>query len=145
MSENTNPTAEQLVRNVTFSLQRSTVIPMPIDPTLSNEGEAADAKATGDAIAAIVAVKKVLGQSPDSTGDVTSLNATMIPMTSEEGAQTISEAILGVQAQTADTILYVAGNADTVKDVVDGIISDCTNGCTDDEIDAIFDDWGDDE
>lgn len=145
MSENTNPTAEQLVRNVTFSLQRSTVIPMPIDPTLSNEGEAADAKATGEAIAAIVAVKKVLGQSPDETGDVKTLNATMIPMTSEEGAQTISEAILGVQAQTADTILYVAGEADTVKSVVDGIITACTDGCTDDEIDAIFDDWGDDE
>jgi len=144
MSENTNPTAEQLVRNVTFSLQRSTVIPMPIDPTLSNEGEAADAKAVGDAIAAIVAVKKVNAQSPDSAGAVV-INATQIPMTSDEGAQTISEAILGVQAQTADTILYVAGSADTVKDVVDGIISDCTNGCTDDEIDAIFDDWGDEE
>ena len=138
MSENTNPTAEQLVRNVTFSLQRSSVIPMPIDPTLSNEGEAADAKATGEAIAAIVAVKKVLGQIPDETGDVKTLNATMIPMTSEEGAQTISEAILGVQAQTADTILYVAGETDTVKSVVDGIITACTDGCTDDEIDAIF-------
>ena len=137
MSENTNPTAEQLVRNVTFSLQRSTVIPMPIDPTLSNEGEAADAKAVGEAIAAIVAVKKVNDQSPDSTGAVV-INATQIPMTSEEGAQTISDAILSVQAQTADTILYVAGEADTVKSVVDGIITACTDGCTDDEIDAIF-------
>lgn len=137
MSENTNPTAEQLVRNVTFSLQRSNVIPMPIDPTLSNEGEAADAKAVGEAIAAIVAVKKVNDQSPDSAGAVV-INATQIPMTSEEGAQTISEAILGVQAQTADTILYVAGETDTVKSVVDGIITACTDGCTDDEIDAIF-------
>ena len=144
MSENTNPTAEQLVRNVTFRLQRSTVIPMPIDPTLSNEGEAADAKATGDAIAAIAAVKKVLNQSPDGTGNVT-INATQIPMSAETGAQTISEAVLGVQAQTADTIYYVAGETDTVKSVVDGIITACTDGCTEDEIDEIFEDWEDEE
>ena len=137
MSENTNPTAEQLVRNVTFRLQRSTVIPMPIDPTLSNEGEAADAKATGDAIAAIAAVKKVLGQSPDGTGNV-EINATQIPMSSETGAQTISEAVLNVQAQTADTIYYVSGETETVKSVVDGIITACTDGCTDEEIDEIF-------
>lgn len=144
MSENTNPTAEELVRNVTFSLQREAVIPMPIDPTLSNEGEAADAKATGDAIAAIAAVKKVLGQSPDGTGDVT-INATQIPMSAETGAQTISEAVQGVQAQTADTIYYVSGETETVKTVVDGVIDACTDGCTDDEIDEIFEDWEDEE
>lgn len=132
-----NPTPEELVENIDMEVEDNTVVPMPIDPTLSNEGEAADAKATGDAIAAIAAVKKVLGQSPDGTGNVT-INATQIPMSSEAGAQTISEAVLAVQAQTADTIYYVAGETDTVKSVVDGIITACTDGCTDEEIDEIF-------
>ena len=139
-----NPTPEELVENIDMEVEDNTVVPMPIDPTLSNEGEAADAKATGDAIAAIAAVKKVLNQSPDGTGNVT-INATQIPMSSEAGAQTISEAVLGVQAQTADTIYYVSGETDTVKSVVDGIITACTDGCTDDEIDEIFDDWEDEE
>jgi len=136
MSEN-NPTPEELVENIDMEIEDSTVVPMPIDPTLSHEGEAADAKATGDAIAAIAAVRKVLGQSPDETGDVP-INATQIPMSAETGAQTISEAVLGVQAQTADTIYYVSGETDTVKSVVDGIIDACTNGCTNEEIDEIF-------
>lgn len=139
-----NPTPEELVENIDMEVEDNTVVPMPIDPTLSHEGEAADAKATGDAIAAIAAVKKVLGQSPDGTGDV-AINATQIPMSSEAGAQTISEAVLGVQAQTADTIYYVSGETDTVKSVVDGIINACTDGCTEDEIDEIFEDWEDEE
>ena len=136
MSEN-NPTPEELVENIDMEIEDSTVVPMPIDPTLSIEGEAADAKATGDAIAAIAAVKKVLNQGPDSSGNV-AINATQIPMSSDAGAQTISEAVMGVQAQTADTIYYVSGETDTVKTVVDGIITACTDGCTDEEIDEIF-------
>lgn len=139
-----NPTPEELVENIDMEVEDSDTVPTPVDPTLSHEGEAADAKATGDAIAAIAAVKKVLNQSPDETGNV-AINATQIPMSSEAGAQTISEAVLAVQAQTADTIYYVAGETDTVKSVVDGIINACTDGCTDDEIDEIFDDWEDEE
>ena len=144
MSENTNPTAEQLVRNVTFTLQRATVIPVPVDPTLQNEGEAADAAATGAAIREIAAVKKVNGQTPNSAGEV-SVNATQIPMSGDEGAQTISEAILSAQEQTAETILYEAGGSATTKETVDEIIDACTDGVSDADIDGIFDGWGEDE
>lgn len=144
MSENTNPTAEQLVRNVRFTIQRSNVIPMPIDPTLSNEGEAAEAKAVGEAIAAIQTVKKVNNQTPDAAGAVTIL-ATQIPMTGDEGAQTISEAILSAQEQTAETILYQTGETATVKSTVDEIITACTDGVSNDDIDAIFDGWEEEE
>ena len=140
MSENTNPTAEQLIRNVTFSLQRSNVVPMPIDPTLTHEGEAADAKATGDAIAAMAAVRTVNGQSPDSSGAVV-VNATQIPMSGDESAQTISEAILSAQDKTAETIRYEAEDTTTIKTVVDEIIEACTDGVTDGDIDDIFDEW----
>ena len=139
MSELT-PTPEELIENIDMEVEDSNVVPMPIDPTLSNEGEAADAKATGDAIAAISAVKKVNAQSPDSSGEVT-LIASQIKMSSEEGAQTIVEAVNAVEAQTADTIKYEAEEDETVKDVVDEIIDACTDGCTNDEIDAIFEDW----
>ena len=117
MSEN-NPTPEELVENIDMEIEDSTVVPMPIDPTLSIEGEAADAKATGDAIAAIAAVKKVLNQSPDSSGNV-AINATQIPMSGDDGAQTISEAILSAQEQTAETILYETGGSATTKETVD--------------------------
>ena len=43
MSELT-PTPEELNTDFTFTISNSTVVPMPIDPTLSNEGEAADAR-----------------------------------------------------------------------------------------------------
>lgn len=52
MSEipNTNESIESGIPEITLELEVSETIPAPVDPTLSIEGEAADAKATGDAI-----------------------------------------------------------------------------------------------
>lgn len=136
--------AETLVKNVRFTLQRSNVIPVPVDPTLSNEGEAADAKATGDAIAAISAVQNVNGFTPDENGAVL-VYATGIPMTNAPGSQTVVEAVQATQAQTGDTIKMVANDDETIKQVTDSIITAVTNGVTDEEIDAIFEDWEEDE
>lgn len=135
-----NPTPEELVENIDMEVEDASVIPVPVDPTLSNEGEAADAAATGAAIAAIVAVKKVNSTSPDGTGNVL-LYATAIPMSNAAGAQTVAEAMVSVQAQTGDVIKYEEGEDDTIKAVVDEVITACTDGCTDDEIDGIFEDW----
>lgn len=135
-----NPTPEELVENIDMEVEDASVIPVPVDPTLSHEGEAADAAATGAAIAAITAVKKVNSTSPDETGNVL-LYATAIKMSNAAGAQTVAEAMVSVQAQTGDVIKYEEGGADTIKTVVDEIITACTNGCTDDEIDGIFEDW----
>ena len=135
-----NPTPEELVENIDMEVEDASVIPVPVDPTLSNEGEAADAKATGDAIAAIVAVKKVNSTSPDNTGNV-QIYANNIPMSNAVGAQTVAEAMVSVQAQTGDVIKYETGETDTIKTVVDGVITACTDGCTYDEIDGIFDGW----
>lgn len=50
--ENTSPESlDDGIPEVTFSLEVSQVVQAPIDDTLSIEGMAADAKATGDAIA----------------------------------------------------------------------------------------------
>lgn len=54
MSEVNNTSPESLddgIPEVTFTLQVSETVQSPVDPTLSIEGMAADAKATGDAIA----------------------------------------------------------------------------------------------
>ena len=53
MSENTPNTPNSIddgIPEVNFTLEVSNVVQAPIDPTLSIEGMAADAKATGDAI-----------------------------------------------------------------------------------------------
>lgn len=51
--ENTSPESlDDGIPEVSFTLEVSETVQAPIDPTLSIEGMAADAKATGDAIAA---------------------------------------------------------------------------------------------
>lgn len=55
MSDELNNTPESIddgIPEVTFTLQVSEMVQAPVDDTLSIAGEAADAKATGDAIAA---------------------------------------------------------------------------------------------
>ena len=91
MSENTNPTAEELIRNVTFTLQRHNTVPMPIDPTLSHEGEAADAKATGEAVAAAVDALSINGKSP--VNKAVTLYGSDITMDNQQGSPTVAQAI----------------------------------------------------
>lgn len=143
-TENTNPTPEELVRNFRVSMQRSTMIPTPVDPTLSNPGEAADAYATGQAIANIAAVKKVNNQSPNAAGEI-SVNATQIPMTGEAGAQTIAEAMQAAQSTTADAIHRTSENAQTVEDALGEIEDLLTDGIGNDEVDAMFEEEGESE
>ena len=136
MSE-TNPTAEELVRTVSFAVQRSTMIPTPLDTTLTHEGEAADAAAVGQAISQIAAVKKVNNQSPDANGDV-SLLASHIPMNGDTGAQTVAEAIAAAQGATADTIKRTAQNEQTVEGALADIEDALTDGIGNEEVDAMF-------
>lgn len=137
MSENTNPTAESLVRNVTFSVERSSVVPMPIDPTLSNEGEAADAKATGDAIDAVFSGAKVNGKS--FVDKEATIYAGDVLMSDEEGAQTIKAAVEGISDKDASEIMYDPDNLVTIKGAIDGIKTEIDTELTSEEIDAIFD------
>lgn len=135
MSE--NPTAEELVRNVTFQLQRSNVIPTPVDPTLSNEGEAADAKATGDAIAGVISNLRVNEKAP--TNNAITLYASDIKMSSDEGAETITAAIEAAGDRGADDIMYDEENLVSVKDALDEIYTTIDSELTESEIDDIVD------
>ena len=53
MADTENSIDTEGIPEITLQLQVGNTVPAPVDPTLSIEGEAADAKATGDAIAAL--------------------------------------------------------------------------------------------
>lgn len=137
MSENTNPTAEELVRNVTFSFQRSNTVPTPVDPTLSHEGEAADAKATGDAIEGVFSGAKVNGKS--FVNKESTLYAGDILMSDDAGAVSIAEAIGGIGDKDASEIMYDAENLVTIADALNGINETLDTELTEEQIDEIFD------
>ena len=130
-------TPSELVEEITLSVDDATVIPMPIDPTLSIEGEAADAKATGDAITAVFSGAKV--NSKAFVSKEVTLYATDIAMSDAEGAQTISAAIEGISDKDASEIMYDSGNLVSVKDAIDGIKEDLDTELTTEEIDDLFD------
>lgn len=136
MSEN-NPSAEELIRNVRFTIQRSNVIPMPIDPTLSIEGEAADAKATGDAIAGVISNLRVNEKAP--VENAITIYGTDIVLSDAEGAPTLDEAIGGAADRDASEIMYDAENLITVKGALDDLYVQIDTELTEDQIDAIFD------
>lgn len=136
-------TPEELVEEITYTVDDAEVIPTPVDPTLSIAGEAADAKATGDAIRQVGSNIKVNNKTAVD-GNVT-VYASDIYMSGESGAQTIDQAVEAVNDRTADDILYETGETDTIKDTVDGFMQAVEDGVTDEEIDAIFDDWDEEE
>ena len=140
---------ENLNEQVEEVIDMSTVITVPIDDTLSNSGEAADAKAVGDALALkadkseIQTAITVNGQSADAQGailvngteipmsgtDSTTLKAAIeavdgktgadIPIDSGTGAQTIKQAITSAVDKTADQIEMSASDETTVKSAID--------------------------
>ena len=86
----------------------ATVITVPIDDTLSNSGEAADAKAVGDALdlkanLSDVVTIDVNGQEADNQGHIL-IDGTDIKMSSDAGAATLKAAIEAVDAKTATDI-----------------------------------------
>lgn len=136
MSENT-PNPEELVEEISFTVQDATVIPVPIDPTLSIQGEAADAKATGDAIAGVINNLRVNTKAP--VNNAITVYAGDIAMSSDEGAQTVFEAIDGFTNKDASEIMYDPVELVSVKDAIDGINETIDSELTTEEIDAIFD------
>ena len=128
----------------TVSFDDASVITVPIDATLSNSGEAADAKAVGDALdlkanrSELQNAVKVNGQEADAqgliivTGEDTAMSATDettvkaaieavdgktaadIPMSSAAGADSIAEAMESIAGATAETIPMSTGSQVTV-------------------------------
>ena len=93
--------------------------------------------------AIITETKSVNGQEPDSSGNI-ALNATHIPVSGEENAQSVAEALEAMQGMTAEDINYETPEegqeAQTVKQVIDGIIDGLETDMTELELDAMFED-----
>ena len=135
---------EELNEQVEEEVDDSEVITAPIDATLTHSGEAADAKAVGDALAGKADRSEVQfnitvdGQSKDANGNITvraqhipydttgeetvkskldelaGKTAETIPMTTGESPQSIAEAIDSLGTKTADQIPMSAGGIETV-------------------------------
>lgn len=133
----TTQNPEELVKRVSFGVRRATVIPFPIDPTLSNEGEAADAKATGDAIAGVIGNLRV--NTKAAVNNAITVYAGDILMSDAQGAQSVAEAITAATSTTAANVIYDTQNLTTVKDALDDIYVQIDSELTEEQIDEIFD------
>ena len=129
---------------ITMSVRGAEVVTVPIDDTLTIEGQAADAKATGDALALkadkseLQAAITVNGQGADAQGvilidgedipmsgtDSTTLKAKItavdgktaadIPMSDAPGARTIAQELSESEGRTAEDILMAPGSEITL-------------------------------
>ena len=99
----------------------STVITVPIDDTLSNSGEAADAKAVGDALALKADVSSVVeidvnGQGADNQGHIL-IDGTDIPMSSTDST-TLKAKIEAVDGKTGADLAVSSSDARTVSEAI---------------------------
>ena len=122
------------------------VITVPIDTTLTHSGEAAEAKAVGDALALkadkseLQAAITVDGQSADAQGVIIVL-AEHIPMDNGLDADSVKDAIDAINGWDSEDIPYETGGSKSIKDKIDDLAEGIEAGVTDAEIDAIFDNW----
>ena len=120
------------IPNIDFDIEPAEVVTVPIDDTLSIEGEAADAKAVGDALAnkadksELSAAVKVDGQAADAFGDIVLL-AEHIPMDGSANPKSVGEEIATLKGRTgADIPLSGADGAPSVAQAIDAIDSGAT-------------------
>lgn len=131
MSE-VNTTPEELVEDFTVEVEEAREIPFPIDPTLTHPMEAADAAATGAAIAGMIGKLKINGKS--AVNNEFTLLAADLKMSAESGAQTVAQAIEAAGSKTANDIVYNPDTLQTVKGALDALDTDMTT----EEIDGIW-------
>ena len=137
-------TPTELVEEITLEMDDASVVAVPVDPTLTISGEAADAYATGQAIEAVFGGAKVNDKS--FTNKAVTLYASDIAMSDEAGAQTIAAAIEGIGDKDASQIMFDSENLVTVKGAIDTINTALDTELTEEEIDALFEEvFGEDE
>ena len=148
------PDNDNLNEQIEETIDMSDVITVPIDDTLTNSGEAADAKAVGDALALkadkteLQTAITVNGQSADAQGaiivnsddikiddnDNTTVKAKLnaidgktgndIPVDNSQGAQTIKQALQSGATRTADQIAMSDEDDTTVKAAIEAVAGD---------------------
>ena len=130
-------TPEEMVEDIYYEVEDADVIPIPIDPTLSNPGEAADAKATGDAIRAMEQTLNVNGVHADNEGTI-HLYPANIPMSAETGAGTLSQTLEEIGGRSGDEIMISKQSTKTISEVINEIDTD---SITNEQIDQMMGGW----
>lgn len=143
---------ENLNEQVEEEIDDATVVTVPIDETLTRHGEAADAKAVGDALAEKADKSEISqnitvnGQSKDSQGniqvnaehvpyatgksvkqkldDIDSKTAEDIYMSDGDNPQTVAQAVENAGSKTADQIPMAEGSIETVGERIGSIEDD---------------------
>lgn len=133
MSE-VNPST--LVKTVTYHVQKAQVIPSKVDPTLKTPGVPADAKVTGDRINAALDGLEVNGKKVQNKK--LTLYGTEIPLSDDEGAQTVEEAVRNANSRTAADIVYKQEGLVSVETALDGIKEDMGADLTEADIQDIL-------
>lgn len=119
-----NNSAEELNEVVEEIVDDATVMTVPIDETLSISGEAADAKAVGDALAnkpdrtEVMTRVTVNGVSSDAQGAV-NITGADIPLSSASGAATVNAAMEAMNQSLAgmEQEIEAAGAVQTVNGI----------------------------
>ena len=151
-----NNTSNDMNEEFSIEMADSTVITVPIDDSLTREGEAADAKAVGDALALKADADSVNnidvnGEEADNQGhiiltgehvpvsgeddttlaeaieDLDGRTGADIPLTAAEGSQTIAEAFSGIGAQDATTIPMSGTDATTIAEKIGEMETDAAD------------------
>ena len=132
---------EELNENVEEEIDDSPVITVPIDTTLTHHGEAADAKAVGDALdlkadkGQVILAEEIPYVSggvsvKEKLDEINAKTAEQIYVTDGENPQTIAEALENA-AGSADQIPMADGETETIADRIGTIEDAITQAETD--------------
>lgn len=126
MSEVTSNNDELLEEEMDVEIDDPSVMTVAIDDTLSVSGEAADAKAVGDALALkadkseLQTQVKVNNQTADAQGLIILL-ASHIPVSDAQNAQTVAQVLSALLLRTgADIKIDDTPNAETIAQAING-------------------------
>lgn len=126
--------ADELNTRVRMRVRAAQVMTVPIDTTLSIEGQAADAKAVGDALAdkadrsELSNQIKVNGQEPDAQGLIL-ISADDVPITDEDPKRlsaVLEEMQEDIDGKTAENIPVAQGQSKTVAEALQEVASATT-------------------
>ena len=131
-------TPTELNEEFQMTVQDASVIPVPVDPTLSIQGEAADAYATGQAVQNATNGLSVNGK--NFVNKAVTIYGTDIFVSDGENVQTVTQAIEAANERTADDIIYDTTELTTVKDAIEAVSETVDEAITDDEIDEVIED-----
>ena len=152
INQTNEQTTDELIEEVEYEVADADVVETPVDPTLTIQGRAAEAKATGEAIRGIASSLRINAVAPVES--VFHVYPEDIPMGEGEGVQSLADALSGLETRTgSDILLNDSADADTIAEAYTAAAEYCdslnerlntveqsvTDEMTTDDVDTIFD------